>query len=249
MKICVSGKGGVGKTLVSAALARLLAKKGLSVWAIDADPDANLALALGIDDADITPLAQMRQLIKERTGAQDGWGAIFRMNPEVADIPEKFYKEKDGVRLLVLGAVRKGGGGCACPENVFLRALLNHMVLSRNDAVVVDLEAGLEPLGRATVMGVNWMLVVTEPTEAALATVARIKRLADDLRIKRVGCIVNKVHNEEDVRFAEAKKPTGVELLGSVPYIEELRRRYGVVERLENAVGGVADKLWGIKEC
>jgi len=248
VKICVSGKGGVGKTLISAALARLLAKKGLSVWAIDADPDANLALALAIDDSDITPLAQMRQLIKERTGAQNGWGAIFKMNPEVADIPERFYKEKDGVKLLVLGAVRKGGGGCACPENVFLRALLNHMVLSRNDAVVVDLEAGLEPLGRATVMGVDALVVVTEPTEAALATVKRIKRLADDLRIKRVGCVANKVRDEDDVKFVEAKKPAGVELMGAVPYIEELQRHYGVVERLENAVQSVADKLQKIRQ-
>jgi len=243
MKLCVSGKGGVGKTLISATLARVLAGRGGTVWAIDADPDANLALALGIDDSGITPLAQMRQLIKERTGAQNGWGVMFTMNPKVDDIPERFYREKEGVRLLVLGAVRKGGGGCACPENVFLKVLLNHMVLSRGDSLVVDLEAGLEPLGRATVMGVDWLLVVTEPTEAAVATVARIKKLADDLKIRRVGCVVNKVASEEDVRFVASKTPSGVEVVGVVPYIESLRRLYGVRPEMEEAVGALVEKL------
>ncbi len=244
MKLCVSGKGGVGKTLTSAALAKALAASGRVVYALDADPDANLGLALGVDETDLAPLAEMRDLIRERTEAgSGGWGVMFRMNPQVGDIPERYYREADGVRLMVLGAVRSGGGGCACPENVFLRTLLNHMVLSRKEALVLDLEAGVEPLGRATVTGVDWLLVAAEPTPAAMATVARIKRLADDLKMKRTGCVATKVRGPEQLDYVRSRLPSGVDLVGSVPYIPALEREYRVTEELSASAEEILTRL------
>ena len=201
MKIAVSGKGGVGKTTFSAVLARVLASEGKTVFAIDADPDANLATAVGVSgEKKIIPLAKMRDLIRERTEAgPGGYGVFFKLNPKVSDIPDKFYVEHSGVKILVLGAVQIGGGGCACPENVFLKTLLNHLVLQRDEIVIVDMEAGIEHLGRATVTGIDVLIVVIEPGLHSIETARRIEKLAAEIGIKRVMAVVNKVRNQGQV--------------------------------------------------
>lgn len=198
MKLAASGKGGVGKTTLVAALARLLADRGREVFAIDADPASNLAQALGEPSGEsITPLAEMRELISERTGAPlQGYGQFFKLNPHVDDIPDAYSREVDGVKVLVLGAVHKPGGGCYCPENVFLKSLLNNLVLRRNEAVLIDLEAGIEHLGRATAMGIDAMLVVVEPSLRSIATAKSIGRLAREMGIKQVVAVANKVATE-----------------------------------------------------
>ena len=156
MKIAVSGKGGVGKTTLSSLLARYWARKGFRVLAVDADPDANLGSALGIDTSGITPIAKMEDLIYERTESKKGTvGGFFKMNPKVDDLPEALGREKDGVRLLIMGTVKKGGGGCICPESVLLKALISHLVLYEKDLVIMDMEAGIEHLGRGTAQGVD----------------------------------------------------------------------------------------------
>ena len=149
MKIAVSGKGGVGKTTLSATLSKLFADEGRKVIAIDADPDTNLASALGIKDADkITPLVELKELIKERTGStSDEYGKFFKLNPTVADLPEKYSVSCNGLRLMTLGTIKRGGSGCACPEGVMLKALLNHLILQRDEVVIIDMEAGIEHLG------------------------------------------------------------------------------------------------------
>ena len=198
MKLAASGKGGVGKTTLIAALARLLCDEGREVFAIDADPASNLAQALGDrSSGPITPLAQMRELIAERTGASlEGYGQFFKLNPHVDDIPDAYSRDVDGVKLLVLGAVHKPGGGCYCPENVFLKSLLSNLVLRRNEAVLIDLEAGIEHLGRATTQGIDAMVVVVEPSLRSIGTARAIGGLARELGVRRVLAVANKVANE-----------------------------------------------------
>ena len=221
MKVAISGKGGVGKTTLAAGLARVLADEGLSVTAIDADPDANLAQAFGLVDRRITPLVEMKALIHERTGAKPGtYGAYFKLNPHVADIPDEYGVMVDGIRLLTLGTIYQGGSGCACPENVFLKALLNHLVLQRDEVVIVDMEAGIEHLGRATVTGIDALIVVVEPGRHSLETARRIESLAGQVGIKRVMVVINKVHSEEQEKQV-AEHLNGLNVLGFMHYDDD----------------------------
>lgn len=215
MKIAISGKGGVGKTTLAAAMAWLFAHEdNKKVFAIDADPAPNLALALGVEGHEkIMPIIDMKELIKERTGAtSEEYGKFFRLNPTVADLPEKLWVEKDGVRLMVLGAIQRGGGGCACPESVFLKSMINHIILQRDEVAVADMEAGVEHLGRASVKGVNALIVVVEPTLPSVEVAHRIKKLAADIGLKAVFAVGNKVQNDEQRDFIK-------EHLGDIPVL------------------------------
>lgn len=245
MKIAISGKGGVGKSTLAAALALLLAKQGRKVLAVDADPDSNLAACLGMPEAKqkkIVPISKQAALIEERTGAKvGGYGQTFRINPEVSDISEKYAVLQDGVALLVLGAIEKGGGGCACPENVLIRALVTDLVLYRNEALIMDMEAGVEHLGRGTASGVEAMIVVVEPGQRSIETANRIKRLAGEIGIPKVRMIANKVDGPRDEAFIRAAFPENP-LLGVIPYSEELRS----TDRTGRSVlDGLSEKLTG----
>ena len=223
MKIAISGKGGVGKTTVAGMLARLFAAHGYDVIAIDADPDANLASALGIRDADkITPISEMRELIEERTGAKPGsFGGYFKMNPTVQDLPEKLSVRKDGIRLMVMGTVKRGGGGCVCPESVLLKALVTNLVVYRKELVLMDMEAGLEHLGRATTQAVDKLIVVVEPGRRSIDTATHIRELAAGIGLKKIAIVGNKVRGEKDIAYLK-EQLAGFEILGFVPYDEAI---------------------------
>ncbi len=203
MKIAVSGKGGVGKTTLAAFLIKSLQMKGKSVLAIDADPDANLAQALGAKNAsEITPIAQMKSLIEERTETKLGtMGGFFKMNPTVSDLPEKLSVDVDGVKLMVLGGIKTAEGGCICPESVLLKVLVSHLILSRDEFVVLDMEAGLEHLGRGTARAVDKMIVVVEPGRRSIETARQVKRLSGELGIKKLLIVGNKIRSEKDKTF------------------------------------------------
>ncbi len=223
-KLAITGKGGVGKTTLSALLAYTYANQGNKVLAIDADPDANLPSALGLskDITDlITPIAQMDDLIEERTGARPGTsGGFFSLNPRVDDIPDRFSTTQRGIKLLVLGTVGRGGGGCICPESALLKNLVRHLFVGRTEVVILDMEAGLEHLGRGTASAVDAFIVVVEPGQRSLQTAQAIKRLAADIWIHKVYVVGNKIRNEQDKAFIRERLP-GDELLGFLPFSEK----------------------------
>jgi len=223
MKIAVSGKGGVGKTTFAAFLIRSLQLKGKSVLAIDCDPDANLAQALGAKNAsEITPISEMRSLIEERTETKIGtMGSLFKMNPKVSDLPEKLSVDVDGVKLMVLGGVKAAEGGCICPQSVLLKVLVTHLILARDEVVVLDMEAGLEHLGRGTARAVDRMIVVVEPGSRSIETARQIKRLSDELGIKNLLIVGNKIRSQRDRDFLLTNMNT-FDFLGFLPFNENI---------------------------
>ena len=227
MKLAITGKGGAGKSTLAAALLLLMAESGRKVLAVDADPDANLATALGIpgpDQAKIVPVAKQAALIEERTGAKvRQYGQIFKLNPAVSDIAERFAYLHKGVALLVLGAVDRGGSGCACAENTLLRALVTDLVLYKDDALIMDMEAGVEHLGRATASGVDRMIIVVEPGQRGVESTRRILRLARDIGLQDIRLVANKITGRNDEQFLKEAFP-GEIFLGFIPYREEFRR-------------------------
>ncbi|MCD6299950.1 MAG: hypothetical protein J7L78_02120 [Dehalococcoidales bacterium] len=187
--------------------------------AIDADPDANLATTLGFPNAvKITPLSEMKALIEERTGARpSGFGAYFRLNPKVDDLPDKYFQEYNGVKLMVMGQIKKGGSGCYCPENALLQALLTHLLIARDEVVILDMEAGIEHLGRATARAVDKLIVVVEPGKRSIETAHRISKLAEDIGLHNIAVVGNKIRSQADKEFLVSSLP-GFEFLGFIPY-------------------------------
>lgn len=224
MKIAVTGKGGVGKTTFTAILARLYANEGRSVLAVDADPDANLGLALGFSEEDlkeIVPISQLKKLVAERTGSSDeNFGKFFKLNPKVDDIPQSYAKEVNGVKLLTLGTVETGGSGCVCPEHVLLKRLISHLIVQNEDVVIMDMEAGIEHLGRGTAGSVDQFIVVIEPGARSIQTYEKVKQLALDLGVKNVRVVANKVRNQEDENYIKTRIKN--DLLGFIHYNKEV---------------------------
>jgi CO dehydrogenase maturation factor len=223
LKIAVSGKGGVGKTTISALLCRYLAASGKRVLAIDADPVASLGGALGIPDHEnIEPVSHMHTLIEERTGAKPGTqGGFFKMNPKVDDIPDRFAAVKDNIHLMVMGTVDHGGSGCVCPESVLLKTLVQHVMLFRDDALVLDMEAGVEHLGRATARAVDLMLMVVEPGARSIGAAKMIRKLAEEIGISNFAVVANKVRSEED-EHAIAQALPDFNIVGYLHYNPQL---------------------------
>ena len=223
MKVAITGKGGVGKTTLSSTLARLYAAEGRPVLAADVDPDANLGLALGLSQEEvdaIVPISKMRTLVEERTGANEA-NKFFKLNPYVADIPEKYAKDVNGVKLLVMGTVDVGGSGCVCPEHVMLKAILSNLTYRKDDVVILDMEAGLEHLGRGTAANMDQFIVVVEPGARSVQTYANVKRLAADLGVRQVRVVANKVRDQRDEGVCPQRHPES-DFLGCIHYNPEI---------------------------
>ena len=221
-KIAITGKGGVGKTTLAALLAYHYTQAGQPVIAIDADPAASLAYALGIPDdlsATLVPIAAMDDLIYERTGAKPGTsGGFFKINPRVDDIPERFSVTHRGIRLLQLGTISTGGSGCICPESAMLKSLVTHVILFRNEVMILDMEAGLEHLGRATAGAVDAFLIVVEPGRRSLSTAHAIRKLAADIGVTHCYVVGNKIRTEADRDYIQAGLDADLPLIGILPY-------------------------------
>ncbi len=253
MKLAITGKGGVGKTTLTALLAQVYADRGRDVLAVDADPSPCLAGALGFPDelrAKLSPIAEMDALIEERTGAKPGTvGGFFTLNPRVDDLPERFSVTHRGVRLLEMGSVDLGGSGCICPESAMLKTLFTHLLFRKEDVLLLDMYAGVEHLGRATVDFVDAMIVVVEPTRRSLGTAAQIKKLANDIGLKKLYLVGNKVRNKDESNFLEAETP-GMPVLGFLPAdlkVQEADRLgipvYDHASGLKSAAEKIADSL------
>lgn len=255
MKLAITGKGGVGKTTLTALLAQTYADRARDVLAVDADPSPCLAGALGFPPelrARLHPIAEMDELIEERTGAKPGTiGGFFTLNPRVDDIPERFSVLHRGVRLLEMGAVDTGGSGCICPESAMLKTLFTHLMFRESDVLLLDMYAGVEHLGRATVDFVDAMLVVAEPTRRSLGTAAQIKKLANDIGLQRLYLVGNKVRNDEEAKFLEDETP-GLPLLGYLPADLKVQEadRLGipVYDHVESLRASTAQMIKGLDE-
>jgi len=251
MKIAISGKGGVGKTLLAASLSQIFAGAGYSVIAIDADPDANLASTLGYPNPEeITPISELGDLIEERTGMKPGQsGAFFKLNPKVDDLPEDYSVKLDGIKLMVMGRIKRGGTGCYCPEGALLQALLSHLLIHRDEVVILDMEAGIEHLARGTAKSVDRLIVVVEPGRRSIETAGTIDRLARDLGMNKITVVGNKIRNKADEEFIMSSL-SGFEFLGFIPYDQAIvdadltnRPILGASPRLKEEVKNIYDKL------
>ena len=249
MKIAVTGKGGVGKTTFAACLARLYADEGRKVLCADVDPDANLGLALGFTEEDlsaITPITEMKELIKQRTHA-DEFERFFKINPKVDDLPDKLAREINGVKLLLMGTVKVGGAGCVCPEHVILKRLLSHMIIQRDEVVIMDMEAGLEHLSRGTTDMVDQFIVVVEPGARSIQTYHSVQRLAKDLGVAKVSVVANKVRGEEDEAFIRSMVPEE-DLLGIIHYSNDVSDADRRCASPDDIAPGAVEEIRIIKE-
>jgi len=259
MKMAITGKGGVGKSTLAGILACLARDDGKTVLAVDSDPDANLAFALGMPEQEralIVPIAQRSELIEERTGAKlKQFGQIFKLNPDISDVTDRFSYDFNGIHLLVLGAIEAGGTGCACPENVFLRNLLSNIILQRGEIVIVDMEPGIEHLGRSTAQGVDLMIVVVEPASQSVATARSIVALAEQIGLRKICFVGNKISSESELAYL-TDQLEAPRVMGFIPYSESIRQadREGLLlldkldSQVRQAFGAVYRKVFAIQE-
>lgn len=250
MKLAITGKGGVGKTTISALLSSALQAAGYNVLAIDADPDSNLLACMGYSHPEsVPPLVELKELIEEKTGVKPGTtGGMFRINPDVSDIPDKYAVDIGGIRVLVAGGVKKGGAGCYCPENALVRALVAHLLMDKDTALVLDMEAGVEHLGRGTIEAVDKLLVVVEPGRRSVETALRIRKMAAEIGLKQISAIGNKIRSTADKTFLK-KSLKDMTFAGFVPYDESLleaeingKPAAGASERADKAISEIVRK-------
>ncbi len=252
MKIAITGKGGVGKTTLAGVLSRVFAAEGSNVLAIDADPDANFASSLGIKEEEyskIVPFSKMKELAQERTESQEGYGSYFKLNPKVDDLPEQYSLEHKGVRLLTMGTVDQGGSGCVCPEHTLLKRLMKHLLFERDDIVIMDMEAGIEHLGRATAESVDALVVVVEPGRRSIQTASQIYKLANDIGIKNVYVVGSKVKDKEDIGFLRSQLKD-FEVIGAVSLNDDVKKAdlqgvsaYDISEKIVNEVLSIKSEI------
>lgn len=247
MKVAFTGKGGVGKTTLASLFIHVLSKDGKEVLAADCDPDSNLARSLGFRDADkITPIAHMKDLINERMGVQEGNKTFYKLNPKIDDIPSKFSRDRGNIKLIVMGAVKEAGSGCMCPENAFIKNLLNHLILKKGEHLVMDMEAGVEHIGRATAGSCDFVLTVVEPSINSVKTAKNISSHAKGLGMKKIYAVGNKIRRKKDKEFIK-KELGSLKLIESIDYDESFLD-FDKEKSIENVSEKVSSTMNNIKK-
>ncbi len=246
MKIAVSGKGGAGKSTISAQLIRSFTFHEMPVFAVDADPDANLGLVLGLDSDrlnSLRPVAELQDIIDEKNA---GGGTLVDLNPNVDDVLDSYTLNDGMLKFLKMGAVKQGGSACYCKENSFLNSVLTTMLIDRPEAVVLDMSAGIEHLTRGTAKGIEAMLVIVEPTRAGVSTAISVEKLSKDLDIEQIFFVGNKIRNEEDKAYLESSLP-GNRFTAMIPFsdlvLEKARKGEPIVTKESDFLPGL-DKLY-----
>jgi len=258
-RVVITGKGGAGKTTLTALLSKFFAGKGYNVLAVDEDPQVNLPYSLGIPlDQEITPASRNLDYIEEKTGARpgEGWGAMLALNPDVSDVVDRFgIRTKDGINLLVMGSVIQAAAGCLCPENALLDAVMHYISLREGEVILMDTQAGVEHFGRALAQGFKQAVILTEPTFNAYQVARHSAKLSRQLNIPHVHLAVNKVRNEEDVEKLKRIAGDSLDYFDEIfvlpydekilltepdvtpllqedsPYVEAVRKMVGILER------------------
>jgi CO dehydrogenase maturation factor len=266
-RVVITGKGGVGKTSLTALLARLLARDGHRVLALDADPQMNLPHAIGLptDEARaLVPISQNRDYVEEKTGASSdaGWGLYFRLNPDATDAVERYAVEgPDGVQVMVMGTTVQPAAGCLCPENTLLAGVVEAMNLREGEVILLDTQAGVEHFGRALAKGFHHAVVMCDPTFNAVQVALHAARLAAEMGIPAVHLVTNRVRDVRDVERLEARiaEEGGFTFASThlLPYDETLLRSEPSVEPLLadgdspflQALTGVIDALASSEEA
>jgi CO dehydrogenase maturation factor len=220
-RVVITGKGGVGKTTLTSCLAAHLSQNGVTVLAVDEDPQMNLPHALGMsveEAGKIVPLNLNNGYIEEKTGIRpgaSGWGAMFKLNPDVADVVQRFgVQVSPKLNLLVMGTVKQAGGGCLCAENVLLDSTIRHLALRNNEAILLDTQAGVEHFGRALAKGFNHCLVVSDDTFNALTVARHSAELARESGIGRVSLVINRGKESTPEKMARFDDYCGASLAG-----------------------------------
>ncbi|CAA9480452.1 MAG: hypothetical protein AVDCRST_MAG69-745 [uncultured Solirubrobacteraceae bacterium] len=215
MRLAVAGKGGSGKTSISGTMARILARAGHDVLAIDGDPNPNLALTLGIapDRFDSLPTLQPEHVNRKPTG------------PELTLPLEELEASHgvtgpDGVRLLVMANPQHANTGCLCSRHAAVRSVIERAATHEGDVCILDTEASPEHFSRGTARHADGVLVVVEPYFKSLETGRRMAVLGTDLGL-RVELVANKVHDDEERAAVEAfAERHGIPLAAIIPFDE-----------------------------
>ena len=225
MKVAVSGKGGVGKTLIAGGLAHGFAERGLKTMAIDADSSPNLALTLGLSVEEarkIVPISENKELVESKTST--GYSGVYRLSFTVDDVVRDYSVTTPlGVNLIVMGTVKAMDSGCMCAPNAVIRALLRHLIVERNEAVVLDLEAGVEHIGRGTARQVDALLIVADSNLKSLEIAKHIHDMAVTAGMKRLYLVGNRVMNETQKEAIKSfAEKNGLSILALIPFDQKV---------------------------